>query len=139
MSEENLEIVRQLWDEFQAGMKRGDPGAWFDSSAVADDCEWTLSIQLDGRSVWRGREEYVEFIRTWTEGFEDWSIRMERLIDAGEDKVLVLTHQTATGKGSGAPVELKLGQIAELQGGRVVRVRNYLSHQEALVAAGLRE
>ena len=38
-----------------------------------------------------------------------------------------------------APVELKVGQVYELEDGRLVRVRNYLSHAEALEATGLRE
>ena len=51
----------------------------------------------------------------------------------------MLTHQSATGKGSGAPVELKVGQVYELEDGRIVRVTNYLGHAEALEAAGLVE
>jgi ketosteroid isomerase-like protein len=94
---------------------------------------------LDGRSVWRGREGFVEFLRTWTEQFEDWSIRVERWIDAGDDRVVALTYQSATGKGSGVPVEMKISQVHELEGGRLARVTNYLSHAEALEAAGLRE
>ncbi len=139
MSQENIEVVRRSWEEFQAGMERGDPGALFNSEGVADDLEWISDAPLDGRTIWRGREEFVEFVRTWTEAFEDWSIRIERLIDAGDDRVVVLTHQSATGKGSGAPVELKLGQVVELQGARQIRVTNYLTHAEALEAAGLRE
>jgi ketosteroid isomerase-like protein len=139
MSEENVEIVRRVFEEFQAGMERGDPGALFDSEAVADDYEWIVDAPLDGRSVWRGREGFVEFVRTWTEEFEDWSIQVERWIDAGDDRVVALTHQSATGKASGAPVELNLGQVYELQDGRIARVRNYLGHAEALEAAGLSE
>ena len=98
MSQENVELVRRLWEQFEEGIERGDPGAWVDSEAVAEDCEWILSQPLDGRSIWRGREEHVEFIRTWTDQFDDWSIRAEGLIDAGDDQVVVLTHQTATGR-----------------------------------------
>jgi ketosteroid isomerase-like protein len=139
MSQENVEIARRLWEEFQAGLERGDPGAWFDPEAVAEDYEWTVPTPLDGRSVWRGREGFVEFIRTWTEQFEDWSIRVERWIDAGEGRVVALTRQTATGKGSGVPVELNLGQVWEFDAGRLARMRAYLTHAEALEAAGLRE
>jgi ketosteroid isomerase-like protein len=139
MSEENVEIVRRVFEEFQAGMERGDPGAFFDSESVADDFEWLTDAPLDGRSVWRGREGFVEFMRTWTEEFEDWSIQVERWIDVGDDRVIALTHQSATGKGSGVPVELNLGQVYELEAGRIVRVRNYLGHAQALEAAGLRE
>ena len=93
---------------------------------------------LDGRSVWRGRDGFLDFIRTWTEQFDDWSIRVERLIDADENRVVALTHQTATGKESGVPVELNVGQVWELEADRWTRVTNYLSQAEALEAAGLR-
>jgi ketosteroid isomerase-like protein len=139
MSEENVEIMRRLFEEFQAGMGRGDPGALFDSETVADDYEFILAVPLEGRSVWRGREGFVEFMRAWTEDFEDWSVRVERWIDAGDDRVVALTHQSGTGKGSGVPVELNLGVVSELKDGRVVRMRNYLTHAEALEAAGLSE
>jgi ketosteroid isomerase-like protein len=139
MSQENVEITRRFWQEFQAGMERGDPGAWLDSGAVADDFEWVMPLRFDGKSVWRGREEYVKFIRTWTDEFQDWSIRVERVIDAGGDRVVALTYQSATGKASGAPVELNVGQVSEFEDGRLIRVRNYLTHAEALEAAGLSE
>jgi ketosteroid isomerase-like protein len=139
MSQEQVEVVRRVYDEFQAAMARGDPGAVFDSEAATDDFEWITNPEFEGRSVWRGREGFVEFVRTWTEEFEDWSIRHERLIDAGDDRVVVLTHQSATGKASGAPVEWKNGQVWELEDGRVIRARNYLNHADALQAAGLSE
>ena len=99
----------------------------------------SCATPLDGRYVWRGREGFVEFLRTWTEQFDDWSIRVERWIDAGEDRVVALTRQTATGKGSGVPVELNLGQVWEFEAGRVARARLYLDHKDALEAAGLSE
>ena len=139
MSQENVEIVRRSWEEFQAGMVRGDPAAIFDLGLAAEDFEWIVPEPLPDRLVWRGREEFVEFIRTWTAEFDNWSIRLERLIDAGEDRVVSLTVQTATGKGSGVPVDLNVGQVVELKDGRQVRVTNYLSHAEALEAAGLQE
>jgi hypothetical protein len=77
-------------------------------------------------------------MRTWTEQFDGWSIQVERWIDAGQGRVVALTRQSATGRGSGVPVELTLGQIWEFAVGRVARVRNYLTHAEALDAAGLR-
>jgi ketosteroid isomerase-like protein len=139
MSQEKVEIVRRQIEGFQAGMERGDPGAVFDAGTVAADAEWIVREGMDGRTVWTGREEFVEFMRTWTEEFEGWSIQVERLIDAGEDRVVALTHQSGTGKGSGVPVELDLGLIYELKDGRVIRITNYLTHAEALEAVGLSE
>jgi ketosteroid isomerase-like protein len=140
MSQANVEIVRRVYEDWWAGLERDDPGAVFDSEAVADDAEFTVEGgMLDGRSVWRGREEYVEWFRSWTGEFEDWSLRVERLIDAGHDRVVALTHQSGTGRESGAPVEFKVGGVWELRDGRVVRLRSYFSHADALEAAGLRD
>jgi ketosteroid isomerase-like protein len=140
MSQENVELVRRLFEAFQAGLKGDDPGAYLDSEAVADDYEWVIPPPgLDGRSVWRGRQGFVEFMGTWTEQFEDWTVRIERLIDAGENRVVAVTYQSGTGKGSGVPVEMSISQVHELEGGRLARVTNYLSHAEALEAAGLSE
>jgi ketosteroid isomerase-like protein len=69
MSKQNVEIVRRVFEKFQAGMEGGDPGALFDSDAVAEDHEWIVATPLDGKSIWRGREEFVEFVRIWTEQF----------------------------------------------------------------------
>src|SRR5918995_645766 len=135
MSRENVEVVRRVYEEWSAGLERGDPGAAFGMEAVADDLEFTI----EGFHPERGREGYVEWFRMWTSEFEDWSLQLERLIDAGGDRVVALTHQSATGKESGAPVELKIGVVWELKDGRVVRARNYLRHAEAIEAAGLSE
>ena len=140
MSEENVEIVRGLYEEWDAGLERGDFGANFDLEALADDYEWIVPEGFEGgRTVWRGREEFVEFFRTWTEDFEDWSVRVERLIDAGDDRVVALTLQSATGKESGARVEWHMGQVQELKDGRLIRTWNYFTQAEALEAAGLSE
>jgi hypothetical protein len=40
---------------------------------------------------------------------------------------------------SGVAVEVNLAIVYEVDGGRVVRMRNYLDHDEALEAAGLSE
>jgi ketosteroid isomerase-like protein len=140
MSEENVEVVRRVFEAFNAGFERGDPGAVFDLETVADDLEWMPFPGLPGMpQSYHGREGFVEFMRTWTEDFEGWSIEYERLIDAPDDRVVALIHQSATGKESGAPVELHFGQVSELEDGRVIRIRNFPDLAQALEAAGLSE
>jgi len=137
MSEENVEVVRRLLGGFQARFEHGNYGRGFELGLVADDYEWVLEGEsFEGRSVWRGREEWVEFMRLWTEQFDDFSFRVERLIDAGGDRVVALVHQSGTGKESGVPVEWDNGLLFELRDGRPVRATNYTSHAEALEAAG---
>jgi ketosteroid isomerase-like protein len=139
MTQENVELVRRAYEELQAGLERGDPGAIFDLEFVADDYEWIVTQPLEGRSVWRGREGVVEFLRVWAEQFDDWSFQVADLIDASDDRVVALMHQSATGKESRVPVEWDSGVVSELRDGRIIRARNYRSQAEALKAAGLRE
>jgi ketosteroid isomerase-like protein len=142
MSGENVEIVRRAFEGFLAGMERGYPGGGIDTGAFAEDFEWAVDpefVAFEGRRVWRGREEVIEFMSTWTEPFEDWSAGVERMIDAGDDRVVALLRQSATGKESGAPVEFNVGQVYELEDGRIARVTSYASHADALEAAGLSE
>jgi ketosteroid isomerase-like protein len=139
MSQENVETVRRGFAEFQAGLARGDPGAFFDLEVVSSDAEWVMPPATPGfRRVYRGRDEFLEFMRTWTEDF-DWSIELERVIDAGDDRVVAVFHQQAIGEGSGAAVELHMALLYELEGGRVIRMRNFLDPADALKAAGLQE
>jgi ketosteroid isomerase-like protein len=139
MSEENVEIVRRLFEVFRQGMERGDLGAWFDSEDLADDFEWITPPGVPGLGTYRGREGFLEFMRIWTEDFEDWSVELEGLIDAGDDRVVGLFHQRGTGKESGVPVELHQALVYELEGGRVTRMRNYIDPADALKAVGLSE
>jgi ketosteroid isomerase-like protein len=136
MSRENVEVVRRVFEAFRAGLGRGDPGAAYDDTDVlAADAEWVAVRDL-GAEVFRGRDGFIEFMRRWTEDFEDWDIQLDRLIDAGEDRVVAVFHQTAKGRASGVPVELNVAIVYDLERGRVVRMRNYLDLHEALEAAG---
>src|SRR5262245_2603122 len=139
MSEENVEIVRQNFENFHAGVERGDPGAFFDSEHVPDDFEFVMPEGAMGiKPVLRGREDWLEFWGTWTEDFEDWSQRVEQLIDA-DDRVIALTRQSAIGKTSGAHVELELGQVFEFEEGRLILGRFIIGYAETLEAVGLSE
>jgi ketosteroid isomerase-like protein len=139
MSQENVEIIRRVNEAFEAGAERGDFAAVWNTGAVAADAEWMGFPELMEQRSFRGREGFMEFMRSWTEDFEGWSARLERLIDAGNDCVVGFHHQTATGKGSGAPVEQEYAVIYDLQDGQLVRLRAYLNRAEALQAAGLSE
>jgi ketosteroid isomerase-like protein len=139
MSQANLEIVRRTLDAFDAGVERGDFGTAWDTGAVAEDCEWVPASEMAEQRSYRGREGFAEFMRGWTEDFEDYSIHRERLIEAGDDRVVGLFTQSAIGKGSGAPVEQRHAVVYDLADGQLVRLRLYLDRDEALEAAGLPE
>lgn len=131
-----METVRRVYAALAAGAESGDFGAAWDTGDVAPDAVLIPAQEVPGAAEYRGRAGFVEFLRVWTEDFEEWSVRAEQLIDAGHDRVVVFAHQTAIGKGSGAPVDLHFGQVFELRGGRIIRSAIYLDRSEALAAAG---
>jgi uncharacterized protein len=136
MSEENVAAVRRLFDAFQT---EDFDVVMLDPEIFRDDAEVIPAAEVPGVRTYRGRDGLREFLRTWTENFDDWSVGYERLIDAPGDRVVALAYQTATGKGSGVPVDVRYGQVFEFEDGRLIRTRFYLDRAEALEAAGLSE
>jgi ketosteroid isomerase-like protein len=128
-------------------MRRDDPGAGFDECVaqglIATNLEYQGGprggIGVAGLEDVVGREGFVQFVRRWTEDFDDYETEYERIIDAGDDRVLVPTQQTGTGRESGVPVEIRVAMLYELEAGCVVRVRIFLDPEDAFKAAGLEE
>ena len=139
MSEQSLDVVRRVFAEFQAGLSTGNPAAAYDAGMVAADAEWVLPTEAPGLlPSYKGRDGFLDFIRTWTEDF-DWAIELDRMVDAGDGRVVVITRQRATGRGSGVPVELHTGGLWTVKKGQVTRMETYFDTAEAFAAAGISE
>jgi ketosteroid isomerase-like protein len=87
MSKENVEIVRRMWEAFlendlQAALSSYDP-----------DVEWDGTNLPDGR-VGRGLDAIMDHITRWSEMWESWNVEVERVIDAGDDQVIVFIRET---------------------------------------------
>jgi ketosteroid isomerase-like protein len=138
MSEANVEMVRRVYEEIQAAFERGDPGSWIGSDLVADDYEWILDPEsLGEQPTYRGPGGFAEFVADFTEEFAEFSWEVDRVIDAGDDRVVGIVTQHGIGSTSGAPVEWQIGQVGELKEGRLIRTINYATPEAALKAAGL--
>jgi ketosteroid isomerase-like protein len=142
MSQENVEVVRRLHDIW---LREADLAAAFD--------QCVREGLLDANAEWRGgprggrgiagienavgRDEYVEMQHRVMDEFEALSLEVEQIVDAGDDRVVVITRSLGTGKRSGAPVEMRMAQVYWLEAGCVVRADPYLVPEEALKAVGL--
>jgi ketosteroid isomerase-like protein len=75
---------------------------------------------------------------------EDWPwgglhFEPEGFVDVGAGRILVLIRATATGEGSGIPVERRTAHELTFEDDRLVRFKVYSDRGDALAAAGLRE
>jgi SnoaL-like domain len=108
--------------------------------AAADDfkMDWSNSIgPLKG--VYRGREEVVNFWRSFIDAFESVRWDPEEIIDVDESRVIVVNHVRVRGRGSGVAVEGTGVQLWTISGGEARSMKLFQSKGEALEAAGLEE
>jgi len=134
MSQENVDVVRRVVEAFN----RQDWAAW--DSLYHPDAEWFDPPEVPGSGVHRGRRSirqyFDELLEIAADGF---NIEVDALEDVGRDRVLIRARTVLVARGSGVPVDANVFQLVDLEDGRVRRVRNFRSSQDALEAAGLQE
>jgi ketosteroid isomerase-like protein len=127
MSAQNLALVRRIYEAWDRDRSARD--------FIAEDVEYVNPSYAVEPGTRVGRKSFVAV----RDIYEDFKIRVERFIDAGDEDVVVLARYTASGRGSGVPLEGEHGYVWTLRDGQAVRFRWFSSHAEALVAAGLSE
>ena len=136
MSQENVETVRRAYlawndDELDAFLAELDP-----------ECEWHPSIEpaLEGQgTTYRGLDEVRTAWDDYRGGtWERLRGHPQEIRDLGES-VLVLGHLDVTGRTAGIEFSQEFGQLVTFRGGKILRTHDFLTHAEALEAAGMRE
>jgi ketosteroid isomerase-like protein len=133
MSQENVNVVSKVIKGWAAGRPAIDlispdyvldfstaPGAWPE------------------QQVYRGRDEFVQFLLTWAETWEEWRYDVEEMLDAG-DQVVVVGRHILIAKGTNASIEARWAYVNTVRDGVIARTDVHLSRASALDAAGLRE
>jgi ketosteroid isomerase-like protein len=131
MSQENVEIVRSAFSEYERGNFR-IPGIFDPSVRVV----WLDAV--DGEKESEGLEELAHMTKEWLRSFEQITTVAERLIDAG-DQVVVMAEWRGLGKASGAFTTWRYGAVYTLRDRKVTSIVSYRDPAEALEAAGLAE
>jgi ketosteroid isomerase-like protein len=132
MSQENVEIVRR---EVAARNSR-------DWAVLAEIWHPDIELELVGGSGrFRGAEEIRPFLETLSGLYAEYRVEADEIIDAGEG---VVTAERVAGRGlkgsdAGAWVEDRFFRLISLKEGRVWRIKEYRTRDEALEAAGSRE
>lgn len=116
MPGENLEYVRELyakWErgDFRGGAERFHPEIHFEP--FMPDAE---------RVVARGLPEVARFMADFLSNWDGYRLAGDEFVAVGEDVVLVVGHQTARGKYSGADVHDTMCSVWTFRDGLVVRL-----------------
>jgi ketosteroid isomerase-like protein len=133
MSQENVEIVKQLTDAFH----RRDIDAF--ARLTTPDVEWVpvFAARVE-RTVYRGRQGIEAFLRELSDTWDTFRPVPEEYRDLGVC-VLGLGRLEAQGRNSGAVIEAPWAGVFDFRGPKVSSIRTFLDHDEALKAVGVEE
>ena len=109
--------------------------------SVADDVEVNPPkgvVALGFEPAYRGPDGYLEYQYRWIEHWGDFSVVPEIAIDL-DDRLVVLGTMGGTEPRSKVPIDTEFGTLDTYSGARLVRQQVFLSHADALRAAGLHE
>jgi ketosteroid isomerase-like protein len=132
MSEENVELVRRIYDS----ISRGDIDRALETSADDFEMDWSNSIGPD-KGVYRGREQVREVWGSFVEAFESLRWDPEEFIEVDESRLIVVNHTRMRGRGSGVEVEAVGAQLWTIRDGTAQSFKLYQSKRDALEAVGL--
>jgi ketosteroid isomerase-like protein len=142
-SQENVEMVRGLWEPFKGVDLTGID---WDGDAFREMTErfWSPEVELrwtrnsPEARVYQGREGLIQAFREWMEPFSEYYNEPLDFIEVG-DRVVVPNRQSGIGSASGIPVEFEFTWVYEIRDGQLARIDEYDTLEEALEAAGLSE
>jgi ketosteroid isomerase-like protein len=135
MSRENVEVVRRSI----AAWQQDDLETWL--ATLDPDVEWHSAERLveGAASTYRGIDGMCRFWTFWRTEVQEFQLDIQEHRDLGDNGVLTLARIRWRGPASGIVVESPLAVVTTVRNGKIVRSMDYLSHEEALEAVGLRE
>ena len=132
MSEENVEVVRRIYDEVvahpEATRELYHPDYELDVTDIGPDI-----------GVIRGFDAANEALRSYFETFEDFYIEIEEVVHADDERVVTEVHDWGRMPDSDSEVRNHRFHVWTFRGGKVVRFSSHLDRNRALEAAGLSE
>ena len=130
MSAADLEALRELYRHWAQGDWR------YGADLFADDVV-TTTFDADGDEVvLHGADALRRWFRGFLEQWDDFRQEVDDLVDYG-DRIYVVAHQTATGRASGARLEMPVYNVWRFRDGKVVEFHTTRHEDAARRAAGL--
>jgi ketosteroid isomerase-like protein len=129
MSQENVEVVRGIYEAFNKGdlaraVEPADPEFEF----VPDDREVIGTL--------RGRENVQRYLEDQVDVFDESQVEAEELFDK-DDQVIAFVRVQNRGRASGVELDVRIAHVWTFRDGKPVRCQVYAERDKALEAAGL--
>jgi len=138
LSKENVDLARAALAAFvEVDEGLVDPQRL--DEFFAEDVITTFSGFLEERTRLRGRDEFLQFRAAWMEPYDDWSYEVEKIVDAGPNRVLVMLHQQGKPRETDSSVEMHYGLVYTVEERLISRAEFYADPAKAVEAAGLPE
>ena len=129
MSEQNVEVLRELFDDWGRGDFRA-PAALYDPHVVL-----VTRPDLPDAEVCVGADNVRAYMRAYLGPLTGVRWTAEEFIDA-DNSVVVVARQHGVGKESGIPVEGQLFTVWTFRGQQVIRLEFFPDREQALEAVG---
>ena len=147
MSEENVEVVRQVYPADGVDMvalvedaenARRALGPLFHPDFEATIDPQAIPIGGVDRTV-SGIDGFVSGWRDWTSAFEAYRITAQEFVALPDDRVLVLDSHRGKSKTGGVEMEFRAAAIWTVTEGLICQLEMFMDRGRALKAAGLSE
>jgi ketosteroid isomerase-like protein len=138
MSGENVELVREALAAF-VEVDEGLAGPQRLNEFFAEDGIVTLSGFVEELVILHGVDEFLEFRAAWMEPYDDWMYDVEKIIDAGGNRVVATLYQRGRSHDSDSWIEMRYGLIYTIEEGLISRAEFYARPEDAIKATGLEE
>jgi ketosteroid isomerase-like protein len=132
ISRENAAIVRSVYASFNGLAQSGSVESYVETHFDAD-CEYR---PIEEAGPLRGHGAITRWVERWFEAWEDAWDEIVEVIASGR-MVVAAIRVHGRGRKSGMEISQPLFDVHEIRDGRVMRIREYLTREQALEAAGL--
>jgi ketosteroid isomerase-like protein len=132
MSQQNVEIVRSIYDS----MNRGDWEAAFRDAHP--DFEMTIPPGPFNAGTHRGRANVQAVLDDYFTAFEAWFQEPEEFFES-DAQVVAFVKIRVRPRGGGVDLKVRNGHLWTIRDGTVLSLRVFPEPEKALDAAGLRE
>ena len=133
MSEENVELARRYFAAYN------EKGLYGTDELRHPEIEVFDPPTLPDAGHYVGREAARVLVESYLELGWDGVFHDPEFLDAGDEVLVVWQMRGKSGHGGGFPLESTFAHLLAFDDGQVRRIRQFLTREEALEAAGLSE